>query len=240
MADRYGRKPRNGGAGSIRGIVDAGTPSAEPFRTLRLALELRPETRRGKTIVFTSPNLGEGKSTISANYALIAGLTQQRVLLIDGDLRHPILHELLGVPRAPGLIDVLGKAKGLEECVRSVPSLGHVDVLTAGPVMPRVGDIMSSKAMIDLLADASRSYDAVVIDTPPVLEASDAATLAALPNVDVALVITSKSRQRPVLRALRKLDLIAANVLGVVVNFEGELSTYGYGYTTAGSAHGGS
>jgi protein-tyrosine kinase len=240
VADRHGRTPRNGGVVRTSGIVDAGTPSAEPFRTLRLALELRPETRRGKTIVFTSPNLGDGKSTIAANYALIAGLTQQRVLLIDGDLRHPILHELLGVPRGPGLIDVLGKAKKLDECVRSVQSLGHVDVLTAGPVMPRVGDIMSSKAMIELLADASRSYDAVVIDTPPVLEASDAATLAAQPNVDVALVIKGGGRQRPVLRALRKLELIAANVLGVVVNYEGELSTYGYGYRTAGSARSGS
>lgn len=232
MADRHGRSPGNGGAGPIRGIVDAGSPSAEPFRTLRLALELRPETRRGKTIVVTSPNLGEGKSTIAANYALIAGLTQQRVLLIDGDLRHPILHELLGVTRTPGLIDVLGKERKLDECVRSVQSLGHVDVLTAGPAMPRVGDIMSSAAMIELLADASRSYDVVVIDTPPVLEASDAATLAAQPNVDVALVVNGNGRQRPVLRALRKLELIAANVLGLIVNFEGELSTYGYGYGT--------
>lgn len=240
MADRYGRKAGNGVAGPTRGVIDAGSPSAEPFRTLRLALELRPETRRGNTIVFTSPNLGEGKSTIAVNYALVAGLTHQRILLVDGDLRHPILHELLGVQRAPGLIDVLGKARTLDECVRSVQSLGQVDVLTAGPVMPRVGDIMSSKAMVDLLAEAARSYDAVVIDTPPVLEASDAATLAAQPNVDVALVVNGKGRQRPVVRALRKLELIKANVLGLVVNFEGELSTYGYGYRTVASGRSGS
>jgi capsular exopolysaccharide synthesis family protein len=236
VADGRSGRRKNGRAGRAGGIIDAGSPSAEPFRTLRLALGLRPETRRGKTIVFTSPNLGDGKSTIAANYALVASLTQQRVLLVDGDLRHPILHELLGVPRAPGLIDVLGKARKLDECVHSMQSLGHLDVLTAGPVMPRVGDIMSSRAMIELLADASQSYDAIVVDTPPVLEASDAATLAAQPNVDVALVVNGKGRQRPVLRALRKLELIAANVVGLVVNYEGQLSTYGYGYASLGSA----
>ncbi len=211
-------------------MIDVGTSSAEPFRTLRLGLELRPESRRGKTIVFTSPSLGDGKSTIAAGYAMVAGLTQNRVLLVDGDLRHPVLHELFSAPRAPGLIDVLGKASKLEDCVSSVQSFGHVDLLPAGPVMPRVGDIMSSRAMADLLTDAAQKYAAIVIDTPPILEASDAATLAARPDVDVALIVNGKGRQRPVLRALRKLALVDANVLGLVVNHEGQLSTYGYGY----------
>jgi capsular exopolysaccharide synthesis family protein len=209
-----------------------GGPSAEPFRTLRLALELRPETRRGKTIVFTSPSLGDGKSTIAANYALVAALTQQHVLLIDGDLRHPMLHEMFGVPRGPGLIDVLGKRKELDECIRHMPILGHVDLLTAGSAVPRVGDLMSSEAMSNVLMSAASTYDAVLVDTPPVLEASDAATLAARPDVDVTLIVNGKGKRRPVLRALRKLQLIDANVLGLVVNREGQLSTYGYGYDT--------
>ncbi|MEP6811374.1 MAG: CpsD/CapB family tyrosine-protein kinase [Actinomycetota bacterium] len=216
---------------SRRGLVDVAGPAAEPFRTLRLALELRPETRRGKTIVFTSPNLGDGKSTVAANYALIASLSQQRVLLIDSDLRHPVLHELFQVPRGPGLIDVLGKHKTMAECVRDVNFLGQVDLLTAGTPVPRVGDVMSSAAMSDLLDAAISTYDAVVLDTPPTLEASDAATLAARPDVDVALIVNGKGKRRPVLRALRKLELIDANVLGLVVNREGSLSTYGYGYT---------
>jgi capsular exopolysaccharide synthesis family protein len=222
-----------GGQPSFRGIVDVAGPAAEPFRTLRLALELRPETRRGKTILFTSPNLGDGKSTIAANYALVAALTQQRVLLVDGDLRHPVLHDMFGVPRGPGLIDVLGKQKTLKDCARRMQLLGNVDLLTAGTAVPRVGDLMSSEAMSDLLAVASEQYDAIVVDTPPILEASDAATLAARPDVDVALIVDGRGKRRPVLRALRKLQLIDANTLGLVVNREGQLSTYGYGYAAS-------
>jgi protein-tyrosine kinase len=221
-----------------RGLVDVGGASAEPFRTLRLGLELRPGRRRGKTIVFTSPNLGDGKSTLAANYALVAGLSHQRVLLVDGDLRHPMLHELFGVPRGPGLIDVLGKSKTLEECVQSVQPFGQVDLLPAGPVMPRAGDIMSSSAMMDLLTSVTETYGTIVIDTPPILEASDAATLAARTDVDVALIVNGKGKQRPVLRALRKLELVDANVLGLIVNYEGQLSAYGYGYTRRGSENG--
>ena len=215
-----------------RGLVDIAGPAAEPFRTLRLALELRPETRRGKTIVFTSPGLGDGKSTIAANYALVTSLGQQRVLLVDGDLRHPVLHDMFAVPRGPGLIEVLGKRKPLAECVRNVQFLGVVDLLTAGTAVPRVGDLMSSQAMLELLDTARDTYDAIVIDTPPVLEASDAAALAARQDVDVALVVNSKGRRRPMLRALKKLELVDANVLGMVLNYEGQLSTYGYGYSS--------
>ena len=225
-----GRRTGTGG-GSHRGLVDVGGPSAEPFRTLRLSLGLRPETRRGKIIVFTSPGLGDGKSTVAANYALVASLSHQRVLLLDADLRHPVLHDMFDMPRSPGVIDVLGDLKSLDECIRKVQQLGQVDLLTAGRPVPRVGDMMSSAAMRELLSAASGAYDAIVVDTPPVLEASDAATLAALPDVDVALVVNGRGKYRPVQRALRKLDLVEANVLGLVINREGELSTYGYGYS---------
>lgn len=215
---------------SSRSVVDVAGPAAEPFRTLRLALELRPETRRGKTIVFTSASQGEGKSTIAANYALVASLGQQRVLLIDGDLRHPVLHETFNVPRAPGLIEILGKRKSIEECVRSVNSIGHLDLLTAGTAVPRVGDLMSSQAMFQLLDVAATTYDAILIDTPPVLEAAEAAALASRADVDLALVVSANGRRRPLMRALRKLELVDANILGIVANREGELSRYGYGY----------
>jgi protein-tyrosine kinase len=215
---------------NVRGVVDLGGAAAEPFRSLRLALELRPETRRSNILVFTSPNLGDGKSTIAANYALVAALSLQRVLLIDADLRHPTLHEIFGVARAPGLIDVLGRTQELESALRAVQTLGEVDLLPAGTQVPRVGDVLASKRMIELLDTVSGQYGAVIVDTPPVLEAPDSAALAASLHIDVALVINGKGRQRPVQQALRKLELVEANVLGLVINRTGELSQYGYGH----------
>jgi capsular exopolysaccharide synthesis family protein len=215
---------------NVRGVIDLGGPAAEPFRSLRMALELRPETRRSNILVFTSPNLGDGKSTIAANYALVAALSQQRVLLIDADLRHPTLHEIFGVARAPGLIDVLGRTQELESALRPVQTLGDVDLLPAGTPVPRVGDVLASKRMMELLDTARNQYGAVIVDTPPILEAPDSAALAASPDIDVALVINGKGRQRPVQQALRKLQLVDANILGLVVNRVGELSKYGYGH----------
>jgi capsular exopolysaccharide synthesis family protein len=212
-----------------RGIVDPSQPSAEPFRGLRLALELRRESRRGNVVVFTSANPGEGKSTIAANYAVVAALNQQKVLLIDGDLRHPALHETFRVPRAPGVVDVLG-GDPIATITRRVRSLGHLELLTAGRSIPGVGDLMSSKRMHDFVQSAASKFGLVVIDTPPVLSVSDAASVATRADADVVLVVDRSSRRRAVTRALRDLDLVGANVVGIVLNHEGSLARYGYGY----------
>ncbi|MGH3003148.1 MAG: CpsD/CapB family tyrosine-protein kinase [Gaiellaceae bacterium] len=212
-----------------RGVVDPSQPSAEPFRGLRLALELRRESRRGNVVVFTSANPGEGKSTIASNYAVVAALNQQKVLLIDGDLRHPALHETFRVPRAPGVVDVLG-GEPIATSTRRVRSLGHLELLPAGRSIPGVGDLMSSKRMHEFVESASSNFDLVIIDTPPVLSVSDAASVATRADADVVLIVDRKSRRRAVTRALRELDLVGANVVGIVLNHEGSLARYGYGY----------
>ena len=91
----------------VRGVIDVQSPSAEPFRMLRLAIDLRPRENRKMPIVFTSAGADEGKSTLAANYALVAAQNERRVLLIDADLRKPTLHRLFGKPCAPGLTEVV-------------------------------------------------------------------------------------------------------------------------------------
>lgn len=212
-----------------RGLVEPSHPSAEPFRNLRLALELRSESRRGNVVVFTSASPSEGKSTIAANYALIAAMKQQRVLLIDGDVRHPSLHETFRVPRAPGLVDVLA-GEALETQTHRVRSFGLLELLTAGRALPGIGELMSSERMHSFVESAAATYALVVIDTPPVLAVSDAASIATRTDADVVLVVDRNSRRRGVTRALRELDLVGANVVGFVLNHEGSLARYGYGY----------
>ena len=232
MADRQQLGAVDGAAKSKRGVVEPSHPSAEPFRGLRLALELRHETRRGNVVVFTSASPSEGKSTIAANYALIAAMKQQRVLLIDGDVRHPSLHETFHVARAPGLVDVLAGDIAPGD-VHQVKSLGSLELLTAGRSVPGIGDLMSSERMHTFVASAAERYALVVIDTPPVLAVSDAASIATRTDADVVLVVDRNSRRRSVIRALRELELVNANVVGIVLNHEGSLARYGYGYGEA-------
>lgn len=211
-----------------RGLVEPAQPSAEPFRTLRVSLELRPDARRGNIVVFTSAEPGEGKSTMAANYALLASASDRRVLLIDADLRNPVQHEIFDLPRAPGLTETMMATVEPSAAASAVTGAPGLHVLTTGTPVPRAGDIIGSGAFGQILRRASDEYDTVVVDTPPVLAASDAPHVAAHPAADVAFVVDRKQRSRKVKRALAKLELANASVLGFVVNREGRLADYGY------------
>jgi len=212
-----------------RGLVEPIESSAEPFRGLRVALELVPDSRRGNLMLFTSAGPGEGKSTIAANYALVSAVNDRRVLLIDADLRHPSVHEIFGIPRAPGLTEVIYSRLEFHALAQPIQSVPGLHVLTAGMSAPRAGDLTGSNAVRDLLTRASEEYDVVAIDSPPVLVGADATHIAAHPAANVVFVVMKKQGTRRVDRALAKLDLVGANVLGFVVNWEGSLSEYGYG-----------
>jgi capsular exopolysaccharide synthesis family protein len=213
---------------SKKSLVDPGAPSAEPFRALRLALQLPAATEHNKILLVTSAEPGEGKSTLAANHALISAIGFRNVLLIDGDLRRPSIHEFFGLPRSPGLVDLAASSGSLKEFVRPVSTFGSLDVLTAGSAIRRSGDLTSSSRMAAILAEAAQKYSLVVVDSPPLLSAADATGIASLPDVSVLLVVGNAARRRLVRRALRKLELIEANVVGAVMNRDGRLSSYSY------------
>lgn len=216
------------------GLIDVHSPSGEPFRTLRLALDLRPNRSDVTTIVMTSADPGEGKSTIAANFALMSAIDERNVLLVDGDLRKPTQHEMFGVPRSPGITDVIAGRVELAAATHrmtlsaSASPSRRFNLLTAGTALPNAGDVVASSAMSELLMAMGRSYDIVVVDTPPVLAASDAASMAAHTGADVVVVVSHKGRRRHVARAMTKLELVGSNVVGFVLNREGRLSQYSY------------
>jgi Mrp family chromosome partitioning ATPase len=165
---------------------------------------------------------------VAANYALVSSLSHESVLLIDGDMRRPTQHTIFGVSRTPGLADVLAAGMSIEGALRPLPMMGSLDVLPAGRPIPRTGDVASSRRMGELLGYASSQYGLVVVDSPPVLTAADAAGLATHPGAEVVLVVNRTTRRRSVTKALRKLELVEANVAGLVVNRQGRLTTYAY------------
>jgi capsular exopolysaccharide synthesis family protein len=207
-----------------RFLVDPDSPYAEPFRTLRVAIEGRLDTIDARGLVFTSAAVGDGKSTIAANYAVVTAFVQRPVLLIDADLRRPRLHEMFEQPRSPGLVEVLRDRLDIDEVVHTFPNLGGLKVLTAGAPLSRPGDVAASVAMRSFLQSAYDQYEAVVIDTPAVQAAADAASLASHPGTAAAMVARRSGRRRPLQAALRKLTLAHVNILGVVVNRDGAVA----------------
>lgn len=212
-----------------RGLVEPVELSAEPFRTLRVALDLVPDSRRGNLMLFTSAGAGEGKSTVAANYALVSAVNDRRVLLVDADLRNPTIHDIFGIPRFPGLTEVIYSRLEFHAMTRPIEGAPGLHVLTAGMPAPRAGDITGSNAVRDMLTKASKEYDIVAIDSPPVLIGADASHLAAHPDANVVFCVSKKQGTRRVDRAVSKLQFVGANIVGYVVNWEGNLSEYGYG-----------
>jgi Mrp family chromosome partitioning ATPase len=143
------------------------------------------------------------------------------VLLIDADMRNPSLHELFGVPREPGLVDVLRDQLDLWDVTHEFTSLGGLHLLTAGSPLAHPGDVAASPAMGQLLSRAQSDYEAIVMDSPPVSLAADASSLASHPGTDVVMVVNRSSKRRKVANAVRSLALTEANLLGIVVNREG-------------------
>jgi capsular exopolysaccharide synthesis family protein len=193
-----------------------------------LALQLPTIEHENNILLMTSAEPGEGKSTLAANYAAVSAVGYRNVLLIDADLRRPSLHEFFGMPRSPGLVDLAASNGHLKEFTRPIPNFGTLDLLTAGSAIRRSSDLTSSARMAAILEEAARKYALVVVDSPPLLSAADAAGISSLPGVSVILVVGNGARRRLVRRALRKLELVDAHVAGAVMNREGRLSTYGY------------
>jgi capsular exopolysaccharide synthesis family protein len=205
-------------------LVESDSASAEPLRALRLAVEARVGSRETRGLVFTSPSPGDGRSTIAANYALVAAHVQRPVLLIDADMRKPSLHTMFGVPLSPGLVDVLRDRLDPWEATHTFPALGGLHLLTAGSSLPRPGDVAASPAMGDLLEKAYTDCESVILDSPPVLVAADASGLASHSRTEVVMIMNRSGKRRHLANALRKLTVTEANILGLVINREGALT----------------
>jgi len=203
---------------SRRSLIEADSASAEPLRALRLAIEARIGSGETKGLVFTSPRAGDGRSTLAANYALVAAHVQRPVLLIDADMRNPNLHTMFDLPLSPGLVDVLRDRLEPWQVTHTLPSLGGLHVMTAGSSLPRSGDVAASPVMAELLEKMYEDCEAVVLDSPPALTAADAAGLASHRGTDVVMVVRRSGKRRHLVAALRRMAVTEATVVGLVIN----------------------
>ncbi|PFG39099.1 capsular exopolysaccharide synthesis family protein [Georgenia soli] len=190
---------------------------AESVRELRTNLHVLTAAAGTRSVVVTSATAGEGATTVAVNLAVALADTGASVLLVDADLRHPSAGRALGVEGSPGLSDaLLGRARP-EELARRWGDR-PVDVLPAGRSAPNPSELLSSAAMAHLLAEAAGRYDMVVVDSPPVLTATDAAVLSTLTGGTLLVVATGRNRKVEMRQALERLDHVGARILGLVLN----------------------
>ena len=210
--------------------------TAEAFRTVRTAIYFGAgaiDERSVKTIMFTSPTPGDGKSTCISNLAIAVAQAGRRVLLIDADCRRPVQHKAFKVSEGVGLTGVLTKKSTLTDAIRQT-EVERLDLLPCGPLPHNPAELLDSQIMLDLLAEASRRYDQVLIDSPPVNLVSDGRILAASCDAAVMVLRAEQSTRRGATMAWNLLASVGANRLGVVVNDVSRRTDGYYGYNYYG------
>jgi capsular exopolysaccharide synthesis family protein len=195
-------------------LDDPHSLAAEAYRVLRTSLYRTLPSPR--SVLVTSAEVGAGKSSVTANLGISLAQLDHSVLLVDADLRRPVLHTLLRVPNVLGLSSYLAGTTPLEAVVART-SVANLFLLPCGPTPPNPSDILSFRRMRELLQAVTEQYDLVLLDSPPVLVASDATTLA--PLVDgTLLVVGNQVPEAVVRRAKEQLEAVHACILGAVVN----------------------
>ena len=216
--------------------LDPRSPAAESFRTLRTNLQFSNIDSKTRSLVVTSGQPEEGKSTVASNLAWTLAQSGQRVILIDADLRKPMLHRIFQLANDAGLTTLLSNADDPtiadQAMIEIFPGL---TVVPSGPQPPNPSELLSSKRMEMLVWLFQQDYDWVIFDTPPVLTVTDPLALA--PRVDgVLLVAEGKRTRRGILEKSRiALETVGAKIIGTAVNkldprAEGYYAYYTYYY----------
>lgn len=212
--------------------VNPKSPISEQYRTVRTNMQFSSVDNDLKSFLVTSSGPAEGKSSTTANLAIVYAQQGKRVLLIDADLRKPTMHYTFRLDNLRGLSNVLVGEISLEEAVNGT-DIDTLDVMTCGPIPPNPSELLGSRKMETLLKEAKLSYDLVIFDTPPVLAVTDAQILANIVDGSVLVVRSGSTEIEPAQKAKEALMPAKAKLLGVVLNDrEKKASNYYYYYGT--------
>jgi len=207
---------------------------SEAYRGVRAQLMVLTQDKGHQVIQITSPNPGDGKSTLAANLAISIAQAGKKVILLDCDFRKPRVHRLFHIPDPElGLASVTDGQSALADVIRH-SDIDRLDLLPCGTRPSNPAELLSSLKFQDVLAELRQLYDFVIVDTPPLLAVSDPRVVAQrVDGVLMVFKITKKIRPQAE-RAREQLADMGANLLGIVVNGAGKpLEQAGYSYQYA-------
>ncbi|WP_308584372.1 CpsD/CapB family tyrosine-protein kinase [uncultured Leuconostoc sp.] len=206
-------------------------PVSEQFRTIRTNIDFASVAKGNvKTLLVSSPLPSEGKSTITANLAVVYAQQGKRVLLVDTDLRRPTVARTFGVTDNHGLTNYLADVNSDVGSIIHHTRMATLDVVASGPVPPNPAELLASGRMTNLIAELRERYDLVIFDVPPFLMVTDAQVL--MSKMDgVAVVVSGRQTTKGALqRTTDMLKLADAPVLGFIYNDRSRKKNYGSGY----------
>jgi polysaccharide biosynthesis transport protein len=199
-------------------IEDVRSPIAESYRHLRTSLLLSSAGQPPKTILVTSSQPSEGKTTTAINTAFMLAQTGAEVLIVDCDLRRPRLHAHFEVLNSRGLTSWLSGETDLDQLLQTYDKLPNLKLLTSGPVPPNPAELLGSDEMRRLLGLLGERFGHIIIDSPPAISFTDASILSTMVDGVVLVVHSGRSSRAVVRRAKQQLLDVGAHIFGVVLN----------------------
>lgn len=204
-------------AASVIAFHEPRSAEAEVYRVARTSLMISNRKDGARTLMMTSPQPGDGKSTTVSNLAVSIARTGKRVLLIDADLRRPMIASLFGLKNLSGLADVLNGKRGMADCIHGT-ELPTLFIMPNGSDTSEPAELLESSRLSKLLLQAKESFDVILIDTPPLLAVADPAIIAPIVDSVILTVRVYKNGRHPVENAMKVLEDIDVRASAVIVN----------------------
>ncbi len=190
--------------------------SAEAYRILRTNIQYSSFDKKVKSIVVTSAEPGEGKSTTCSNLAVSFAQNGEKVVLIDCDLRKPSMHRIFKVSNIEGLSDILIGKETFENIVKK--DIENLYLIPAGKIPPNPAEMLGSKNMEKLLEKLKEQFDIIILDTAPLQAVTDAQILSTKVDATVLVVKSNVTNKDSLLQAKSLLEKVGANIIGTILN----------------------
>jgi polysaccharide biosynthesis transport protein len=217
-------------------VSDVRSPIAESYRHLRTSLLLSSAGTPPKTILVTSSQPSEGKTTTAINLAFMLAQTGADVLIIDCDLRRPRLHSHFNLSNSRGLTNCLSGESDVEDLLQTYDKLPKLKLLTSGPIPPNPAELLGSEEMRKLLISLSEKFTHIIVDSPPAISFTDSSILSTFVDGVILVVHGGRSSRAVVRRAKQQLLDVGAHIFGVVLN-NVKLETTDYYYNSYYSSY---
>ncbi len=206
------------------------SPISEAYRSLRTNIIFSSPGEQRRVFLVTSSGPKEGKSTSVSNLAITFAQMGTKTLLIDADLRKPILHKLFGLKKDVGMTNVLVGRNDMDSAIDNIKELPDLDILSCGVIPPNPAELLGSEKMLELLQSLKQKYNVILIDTPPIIAVTDASVLAPLVDGVLLVVRSGETQKDAAMHAYEQLHRVNANVLGVILNGLSASNSYGSYY----------
>lgn len=217
-------------SGRLVTLTNPDSLASEAYRTLRTSLLFAFSDTSPRVITVTSPNSREGKSTTCANLGVVMAQANKNTLIVDCDLRKPVLHRTFGLRNLRGMVDVIVGERSLESAWQEL--LPNLKVMTVGTLPPTPAELLSSRRFAEFLSQARQKFDYVLLDSPPTQLVSDPMVIATQGDGVLLVVDAQSTRKVSVRQSVRSLEAVGVKILGTVMNNvkASETDQYGYAY----------